>query len=138
MPPPLALSPAPTGKKPQKKVKENQSPPVYIYVTNETTKKMKAFYFTTCTTDLVRTNDTPLIKYVDKELCTDFEDFMYVPRLRFCGIKRDYPTAKFQATETGARVFVDGVLVYEINVIAIDETPVEVDAWNEPIGTDFA
>lgn len=99
---------------------------------------MKAFYYITSTTDLVRTNNTPLIKYVDKELCTDLDDFRFSAFLRFLGIKQEYPTAEFHSTEKGAYVLVDGVRVYETEVIAIDETPVEVDAWNNPLGTDFA
>jgi hypothetical protein len=88
---------------------------------------MKAFYYITSTTDLVRTNNTPLIKYVDKELCTDLKDFQFSAFLRFTGIKRDYPTAEFHTTERGAYVLVDGVRVYETEVIAIDPCPVEVE-----------
>ena len=99
---------------------------------------MKAFYYTTCTTDLVRKNDTPLINSIDKEICTDFKDFQFCAFLRFTGIKRDYPTAKFHTTEKGACVLVDGILVYKTEVIAIEPCPIEVDAWNNPLGTDFA
>lgn len=88
---------------------------------------MKAFYYITSTTDLVRTNNTPLIKYVDKELCTDLDDFRFSAFLRFTGIKREYPTAEFHTTKKGAYVLVDGVRVYETEVIAIDPYAVEVE-----------
>ena len=42
------------------------------------------------------------------------------------GIKRNYPTAIFERTERGAKVFVDGVMVYELELLHIDPEPVEI------------
>lgn len=86
---------------------------------------MKANYYISFVTDLVRT-DEPLIKDVCKDLCSDFEDFVFTAYLRFMGIKRKYPTAIFERTERGARVIVDGVLVYELELLHIDPEPVEI------------
>jgi hypothetical protein len=86
---------------------------------------MKANYYISFVTDLVRTNE-PIIKDVCKDLCSDFEDFVFTAYLRFMGIKRKYPTAIFERTERGARVIVDGVLVYELELLHIDPEPVEI------------
>lgn len=86
---------------------------------------MKAYYFISFVTDLVRT-DEPLIKDVCKNLCSDFEDFVFTAYLRFMGIKRNYPTAVFERTAKGAKVFVDGVMVYELELLHIDPVPVEI------------
>lgn len=86
---------------------------------------MKANYYISFTTDLVRTNE-PLIKDVCKDLCSDFEDFVFTAYLRFMGIKRKYPTAIFERTEKGAKVFVDGVMVYELELLYIDPEPVDI------------
>lgn len=86
---------------------------------------MKAYYFISFVTDLVRTTE-PLIKDVCKDLCSDFEDFVFTAYLRFMGIKRNYPTAIFERTERGAKVFVDGVMVYELELLHIDPEPVEI------------
>lgn len=86
---------------------------------------MKTNYYISFVTDLVRTNE-PLIKDVCKDLCSDFEDFVFTAYLRFMGIKRKYPTAIFERTERGARVTVDGVLVYELELLHIDPEPVEI------------
>ena len=87
---------------------------------------MKGYYFISFVTDLVRINK-PLIKEVSKELCSDFEDFMFIAYLRFLGIKRKYPTATFKHTEWGGRVFIDGVMVYESELLYIDPEPIEVE-----------
>lgn len=87
---------------------------------------MKANYYISFTTDLVRTNE-PLIKDVCKDLCSDMEDFVFTAYLRFMGIKRKYPTAIFERTEKGAKVFVDGVMVYELELLYIDPDPVEIE-----------
>lgn len=86
---------------------------------------MKGFYFISFVTDLLRTND-PAIKDVCKYLCTEFEDFVFTAYLRFMGIKRNYPTAVFERTARGAKVFVDGVMVYELELLHIDPVPVEI------------
>jgi hypothetical protein len=86
---------------------------------------MKANYYISFVTDLVRTNE-PLIKDVCKDLCSDFEDFVFTAYLRFMGIKRNYPTATFEHTKRGAKVFVDGVMVYELELLHIDPDPVEI------------
>lgn len=86
---------------------------------------MKAYYFISFVTDLVRTTE-PLIKDVCKDLCSDFEDFVLTAYLRFMGIRRDYPTATFECTARGAKVFVDGVMVYELELLHIDPVPVEI------------
>lgn len=86
---------------------------------------MKANYYISFVTDLVRSNE-PIIKDVCKDLCSDFEDFVFTAYLRFMGIKRKYPTAIFERTERGARVIVDGVLVYELELLHIDPEPVEI------------
>ena len=87
---------------------------------------MKAYYFISFVTDLVRTTE-PLIKDVCKDLCSDFEDFVFTAYLRFMGIKRRYPTANFERTERGAKVFVDGVMVYELELLHIDPEPVDIE-----------
>lgn len=87
---------------------------------------MKAYYFISFVTDLVRTNEPPLIKDVCKDLCSDFEDFVFTAYIRFMGIKRAYPAAIFERTERGAKVFVDGVMVYESELLHIDPEPVEI------------
>jgi hypothetical protein len=87
---------------------------------------MKANYYISFVTDLVRTNE-PLIKDVCKDLCSDFEDFVFTAYLRFMGIKLNYPTAIFKHTERGAKVFVDGVMVYELELLHIDSYPVEIE-----------
>lgn len=87
---------------------------------------MKAYYFISFVTDLVRTNE-PLIKDVCKDLCSDFEDFVFTAYIRFMGIKRAYPAAIFERTERGAKVFVDGVMVYELELLHIDPEPVEIE-----------
>lgn len=86
---------------------------------------MKAYYFISFVTDLVRTTE-PLIKDVCKDLCSDFEDFVFIAYIRFMGIKRAYPAAIFERTERGAKVFVDGVMVYESELLHIDPEPVEI------------
>lgn len=86
---------------------------------------MKAYYFISFVTDLVRTNE-PLIKDVCKDLCSDFEDFVFTAYIRFMGIKRAYPAAIFERTERGAKVFVDGVMVYELELLHIDPEPVDI------------
>jgi hypothetical protein len=86
---------------------------------------MKANYYISFVTDLVRTTE-PLIKDVCKDLCSDFEDFVFTAYLRFMGIKRNYPTANFERTEKGAKVFVDGVMVYELELLHIDPEPVDI------------
>ena len=87
---------------------------------------MKAYYFISFVTDLVRTNE-PLIKDVCKDLCSDFEHFVFTAYIRFMGIKRAYPAAIFERTERGAKVFVDGVMVYELELLHIDPEPVEIE-----------
>ena len=87
---------------------------------------MKAKYYNSFVTDLVRTNNTPRIKDVEKDLCTDIEDFVLTAYLRFMGIKMEYPTAVLEYTGKGARVIVDGVLVYEKELLYIDPEPVEI------------
>ena len=99
---------------------------------------MKAFYYLTSVTDLVRNNNTPRINDIEKGLYTDLEDWRFDAYIRFIGIHSKYPTAKFRTDGNCAYVFVDGVLVYKSEIIAINPEPVEVDAWDEPIGTDFA
>ena len=86
---------------------------------------MKAYHFISFVTDLLRVND-PAIKDVCKYLCTEFDDFVFTAYLRFMGIKRNYPTATFEATGKGAKVFVDGVMVYELELLHIDPVPVEI------------
>ena len=85
---------------------------------------MRAFNYITCVTDLL--NATPRIKDLEKELCENFDDFIFGKYLRFMGIKGKYPTAEFFVTDTGCYILVEGVLVYESDVLAIDSTPIEV------------
>jgi len=87
---------------------------------------MKAYHFISFVTDLLRYND-PAIKDVCKYLCTEFDDFIFTAYLRFMGIRRDYPTATFECTARGAKVFVDGVMVYELELLHIDPVPVEIE-----------
>ena len=88
---------------------------------------MQAHYYISCTTDLVRSNNAPLINDIDKELCTDFEDFVFSALIRYIGIKDKYPTAEFRRTTEGAYVVVEGVCVYEKRLISVLDTPVEID-----------
>lgn len=85
---------------------------------------MRAYNYMTCVTDLLTA--TPRIKDLEKELCEDFEDFIFGKYLRFMRIKSDYPTAEFFVNDHGCYILVEGVLVYESDVLAIDTTPVEV------------
>ena len=87
---------------------------------------MTAYYYITSTTDLVRTIAEPLIKFVDKQLCSDYEDFLFGEFLRYARICKDYPTAKFVDKGNGVQILVDGVMVYECVIIAVDNTPVEI------------
>lgn len=87
---------------------------------------MKAHYFISLLTDLVRKNHEPLIKEPCKDLCSDYEDFMFSAYLRFVGIKAVYPTAEFVTADGLALIFVDGVEVYRKELIYIDPDPVEV------------
>ena len=56
---------------------------------------MKAFYYATVTTDLVRPNNTPLVNHFDKGLYTDLEDFAFDAYIRYLGIKEQFPNAVF-------------------------------------------
>ena len=91
---------------------------------------MKAYYYISYTTDLVRFFDgqaqEPRIKEVEKELCSDMDEFRLGAFIRYHRIKERYPTATFHDWEKGAYVLVEGVLVYSTEVIAIDPNPVEV------------
>lgn len=88
---------------------------------------MKAYYYIIDTTDLVR-ESSPRIRDVSKELYSDWDDFLFAQYLRFIGIKKNYPTAELSVTGTGVCVRVEGVLVYECDIIAVCDDPVEVDA----------
>lgn len=92
---------------------------------------MKAFFFHTSTTDLVRTTAEPLINHTDKGLYTDYKDFVLECVIRFMGIKRNYPTAEFVDTGNGVCVFVDGVMVYESHILYVEPNAVEVPDEDE-------
>lgn len=92
---------------------------------------MTAFYYTTSTTDLVRTNNAPIINYCDKGLYSDLEDFAMDAFLRYVGIKEVYPQAVFSNLGFSASVYVDGFEVYRKTIIAIDATPVEIPDEDE-------
>lgn len=87
---------------------------------------MKAFYYTTITTDLIRPNAEPLYNDISEDLYSDLEDFCFGLILKFLFIKKRFPTAIFQRTRKGARVFIDGKMVYETTLIHIDPTPIEI------------
>lgn len=84
---------------------------------------MIAYYYTTCTTDLVLS--TPIRDYVSKELYSDLDEFYLAEFIRYSGILRKHPTAEFYTTANSAYVLVDGKRVYESVIIEVDETPVE-------------
>lgn len=87
---------------------------------------MKAYYYISLLTDLVRPNNTPLIKEPVKDLCADHEDYALSIRIRYIGIVRDYPTAELHQLKNGAYVSVDGVEVFRQELVYIDPVPVEV------------
>ena len=84
---------------------------------------MKANYYTTMTTDLVRTIANPLISDIDCGIYADLDDFVFDCYIRFIGIKSAYPTAKFIVGDNKDRVmvFVDNVMVYCRIVLEIGE-----------------
>lgn len=88
---------------------------------------MKAKYYISLVTDLVRGNHEPLIKEPTKDLCTDSGDYALTALLRYNGIKSKFPTAQWVAKGMNAYVYVDGVLVYEKELVYIDPEEVEVD-----------
>ena len=104
--------------------------PVYIHVT-KTTRDMKAYYYETETTDLVRPDNTPLINYCDKGLYSDLEDFAMDAFIRYMGIKEVYPQAVFNNLGFSASVYVDGFEVFRKTIIGIDTTPVEIPDEDE-------
>jgi hypothetical protein len=87
---------------------------------------MKAFYYTTITINLVRPNAEPLYNDISEDLYSDIEDFRFGLALHFLFIKKRFPTAIFQPTRKGARVLIDGKVVYETTLIHIDPTPIEI------------
>jgi hypothetical protein len=92
---------------------------------------MKAYYYATETTDLVRPNNTPLIKHFDKGLYSDLEDFMMDCYIRYVGIHAMYPQAVFQNFGFSASVYVDGIEVFRKTVLGMDTTPVEIPDEDE-------
>ena len=85
-----------------------------------------AFYYYTCITDLVRKGLAPRIKEPAKGLYRNYIDFVNECKLRYLGIKGEYPDAEFIATDSGVSIFVQGVMVYEHYIVYIDQTPVKV------------
>lgn len=88
---------------------------------------MKAHFYLTAITDLVRTNNTPRINDIEKGLYTDLEDWQFNAYLRFLGIKSKYPLAEFRTDLGNAYVYIEGVLVYRAELLAINPEPVEVE-----------
>ena len=88
---------------------------------------MKAYYYLSLLTDLVRTDKAPLIKEPVKDLCTDSEDYLFGAYLRYVGIKEKYPVAEFVSGPYGASVLIDGIEVYRLELLYIEPTPVEVE-----------
>ena len=93
---------------------------------------MKAYWCVVRLTDLaLRDELEPLVIDIDKELM-DAEDIIGDLRLssliRFMGIKKMFPNAKFYADGALVEVRVDGCVVYRKEIIAVDTTnPVEID-----------
>ena len=92
---------------------------------------MKAYYYATETTDLVRPNNTPLIKYVDKALYSDLDDFIMDCYIRYAGIHALYPSATFVNLGFSASVYVAGVEVFRKTILGMDMTPVEIPDEDE-------
>lgn len=88
---------------------------------------MKAFYCLTSTTDLVRTIANPIINEIDRELFTDYADFVFDCSIRFMGIKKLYPNAEFVKASDGVKILVNGVIVYWKRILQVEPTPVEID-----------
>ena len=85
--------------------------------------QMKANYYTTMTTDLVRTIANPLVNEIDCGIFTDLDDFVFDCFIRFIGIKANYPTAKFIVSDNKDKVmiFVDNAMVYCRVILEIGE-----------------
>ena len=99
---------------------------------NKSHKAMQtANYFYSCLTDLVRKNHAPFIKEAEKGLYSDYDDFVFGCKLRYIGIKQDFPDAEFVNTGCGVSIFVQGVLVYEHYVVYIDPEPVKIPDEDE-------
>lgn len=88
---------------------------------------MKAHYYISLVTDLVRANHEPLIKEPTKDLCADNADYALTAFLRYIGIKTKYPTAEWKANGANAYVYVDGVEVYRKELVYIDADAVDVE-----------
>ena len=89
---------------------------------------MKAYYYVTNTTDLLRTGE-PRINDMDTELYEGVEDFIFGARLRFMGIKEKYPSATLCASEEEgwAMITVEGFPVYFTRIVSKIDLPVEID-----------
>lgn len=88
---------------------------------------MKAFYYLSSITDLVRTDNTPRINDIEKGLFTDLKDWQFDAYIRFIGIKGNYPNAEFHVKSGLVYVLVDDVLVYKAELLAINPEPVEIE-----------
>lgn len=85
---------------------------------------MKAFYCTTCTTDIART-ESPLINEFDYELYTDLDDFRFGCMLRFMGIKPDFPDAKFIDNGFVIEIVAGELTLFRKSILSIDTEGVE-------------
>ena len=88
---------------------------------------MKAYMFTTSTTDIARTNNTPLVNDIDRELFSSLEDFRFSCMLRYLGIKGNHPGAVFVDNGFVITIVLNGVVLYRKAIISIDTTPIELE-----------
>ena len=87
-------------------------------------------YYIYYLTDLLREGE-PIIKEVCKDLYTDREEFIFGAYLHYLWKLRDYPTAKFVRTDKGAQIVVDGVMVYEVELLCIDPEEIEIPDYTD-------
>ena len=92
---------------------------------------MKAYFYISIVTDLLRADNTPIIRETEKDLFSDYDDYLFSAWLRFMGIKENYPTAQFHHDDTGAMVTIDGVVVYDRQILYIEPTPVDIEDDHE-------
>ena len=92
---------------------------------------MKAFFCLTSTTNLVRPNNTPLINYIERELFTDFQDFVFSSELCFMGIKERYPNAEFVVASNGVMIYIGEIMVYESHIIKVEPDAIEIPDEDE-------
>ena len=88
---------------------------------------MKAYMFTTSTTDIARTNNAPLVNDIDVELFSSLDDFRLSCMLRYLGIKDKYPGAVFVDNGFVITIVLNGIVLYRKAVLSINISPIELE-----------